>query len=123
MRDVIRGGSIVYGLLAAGLSALAALLLTALAVASGGNGTPAVMTSTVIVSLVVLGCGLGLPLALAGWHSLQGRASPRLRLPPIWLLLWCSSALSDWERLFCTLGLPPQSCCRRYTSSPPQCPR
>ena len=87
VRDVIRGGAIVYGLLAAGFSALAALLLTVLAIASGGNGNPAVMTSTVIVSLVVLGCGLGLPLALAGWHSLQGRASPRLRLPPIWLLL------------------------------------
>ncbi len=86
MRDVIRGGAIVYGLLAAGFSALVALLLTGLTVASGGNGAPAVMTSTVIVSLVVLGCGLGLPLAFVGWHSLQGRASRRLRLPPIWLL-------------------------------------
>jgi len=87
VRDVIRGGAIVYGLLAAGFSALVALLLAVLAVASGGNGNPAVMTATVLVSLVVLGCGLGLPLAFTGWHSLQGRASPRLRLPPIWLLL------------------------------------
>jgi hypothetical protein len=73
-------------LLAAGFSVLAALALVVLAIV-GGNGAPAVMTATVIVSLVALGCGLGLPLAVAGWHSLQRRASPRLRMPPIWLLL------------------------------------
>ena len=86
VRNVIRGGAITYGLLAAGFSALFALLLAVLAVAGGGNGNPAVMTATVIVSLVALGCGLGLPLAFTGWQSLQGRASRRLRLPPIWLL-------------------------------------
>ena len=81
----MRGGAIGCGLLAAGLSVLMALLLAMLAVAGGGNGNPTVMTTTVIVSLVALGCGLGLPLALAGWHSIQRRASPRLRLPSIWL--------------------------------------
>lgn len=83
VRDILRGGAIVYGLLAAGFSLLAALGLGLMALA--GDGASMLMAATISASMVAVGCGLGVPLALAGWHSLQGRPSPLLRLPPIWL--------------------------------------
>jgi hypothetical protein len=82
VRDILRGGAILYGLLAAGASLLAVLLSALLAVA--GSGAPLVMATTIAASVVAVGCGLGLPLAVAGWHSFKSRASPRLRLPPLW---------------------------------------
>jgi hypothetical protein len=86
VRDIIRGGAIVYGLLAAGFSILMALALILLRMAGNRDDMPALMAATVIASIIAVGCGIGLPLALAGWRSLQGRASPRLVLPSIWLV-------------------------------------
>ena len=84
MRDTIRGAALVYGLLAAMSSLLVALLLVVLAVI--GDGLPPLMGVTLLVSLIAMGVGLGAPLALAAWASLQRRASPRLALPPAWWL-------------------------------------
>ncbi len=75
-----------YGLLAAGFSILMALALILLRMAGNRDDMPALMAATVIASIIAVGCGIGLPLALAGWRSLQGRASPRLVLPSIWLV-------------------------------------
>ncbi|HSN75787.1 MAG TPA: hypothetical protein VL334_11990 [Anaerolineae bacterium] len=84
MRDTIRGAALVYGLLAATASLLAALLLGILAVV--GDGMPPLMGVTILVSIVAVGVGLGAPLAMAGWASWQRRASPLLALPPAWWL-------------------------------------
>ena len=79
MRDIIRVSALLFGLLAAMFSLLAALLL-ALAMALGDHA-PRLMNLTLLVSLLALGVGLGLPLAAAARRSLQQRASPALRLP------------------------------------------
>jgi len=84
MRDTIRGAALVYGLLVAVFSLLAALLLAILAVV--GDGALRLAPLTILVSVVALGVGLGLPLAAAAWRSLQRRPSPALRLPPAWWL-------------------------------------
>jgi hypothetical protein len=84
VRNTIRGAALVYGLLAALFSLLAALLLGVLAVI--GDGMPPLMNVTVLVSLVSLGVGLGASLAAAAWASFQQRASPPLALPPAWWL-------------------------------------
>ncbi len=84
MRDIIRASALLFGLLAAVFSLLAALLL-ALAAAQSGDA-PRLMNLTLLVSLLALGVGLGLPLAAAAGRSLQQRASPALRLPPAWWL-------------------------------------
>jgi len=84
MRDIIRVSALLFGLLAAMFSLLAALLL-ALAMALGDHA-PRLMNLTLLVSLLALGVGLGLPLAAAARRSLQQRASPALRLPPAWWL-------------------------------------
>jgi hypothetical protein len=84
MRDIIRGAALVYGLLAALFSLLAALLLGALA--AMGDGAPPLMGVTLLVSIVAVGVGLGAPLAAAAWGSWQRRPSPPLALPPaLWL--------------------------------------
>ncbi len=74
----------VFGLLAATFSLLAAMAF-GLAVALGG-GAPLLMSLTLIASLVAMGVGLGVPLAWAAMRSWQQRASPALRLPPAWWL-------------------------------------
>jgi hypothetical protein len=84
MRDTIRGAALVYGLLAAMVSLLAALLLGVLAVL--GDGVPPLMGVTLLVSVIALGVGLGAPLAVAASASWQRRPSPRLALPPAWWL-------------------------------------
>lgn len=84
MRDLIRGATLIFGLLAALLSLPAALLLAFLIV-SGGSGL-GLAPLTVLFSVVALGVGLGLPLAAAAWRSWQRRPSPRLHLPPAWWL-------------------------------------
>lgn len=84
MRDTVRIAAIVYGLLAALASLLAALLLGILAVI--GDGMPPLMGVTLLVSIVAVGVGLGAPLAVAAWASWQRRASPLLALPPAWWL-------------------------------------
>jgi hypothetical protein len=75
---------LVFGLLAAAFSLLAAMAF-GLAVALGG-GAPLLMSLTLIASLVAMGVGLGVPLAWAAVRSWQQRASPALRLPPAWWL-------------------------------------
>lgn len=84
MQGFIRGAALIYGLLAAALSLVAALLVGLFAAAAGQ--LPRLMSVTMAASLAALGIGLGLPLARAAWHSLQRRASPLLRLPSVWLL-------------------------------------
>jgi hypothetical protein len=84
MRDTIRVAAIVFGLLAALGSLLAALLLGVLA--AMGDGAPPLMGVTLLVSIVAVGVGLGAPLAAAAWGSWQRRPSPPLALPPaLWL--------------------------------------
>lgn len=84
MRDIIRAAALLFGLLAAAFSLLAALLL-ALAAALSGDALR-LMNLTLLVSMLTLGVGLGLPLAAAARRSMQQRASPALRLPPAWWL-------------------------------------
>ncbi len=84
MRTIIQGTALVFGLLAAAFSLLAAMAF-GLAVALGG-GAPLLMSLTLIASLVAMGVGLGVPLAWAAVRSWQQRASPALRLPPAWWL-------------------------------------
>lgn len=84
MRDIIRAAALLFGLLAAAFSLLAALLL-ALATALSGDALR-LMNLTLLVSMLTLGVGLGLPLAAAARRSMQQRASPALRLPPAWWL-------------------------------------
>ena len=85
MRDTLRGAALVYGLLVAVFSLLAALLLAILAVL--GDGALRLAPLTILVSVAALGVGLGLPLAAAAWRSWQRRPSPALRLPPAWWLV------------------------------------
>lgn len=102
MRDTIRGAALIYGLLAAVLSLLAALLLAILAVL--GDGSLRLAPLTILVSVAALGVGLGLPLAAAAWRSWQRRPSPALRLPPVWWLVLIFFGLLALGQLF--LGTP-----------------
>lgn len=84
MGNIIQGAALVFGLLAAAFSLLAAMAF-GLAIALGG-GPPLVLSLTLLASFMAVGIGLGVPLAVSAWHSMQRRASPPLRLPPAWWL-------------------------------------
>lgn len=91
MRDLIRGSALVYGILAASFTLVATFALAVLAAISlwsdgGGGALPAVTSLTILASIAAAGVGLGAPLAVSAWRSMQGRASPALRLPPAWWL-------------------------------------
>lgn len=83
MRNAIQGAALVFGVLAAALGLLAAPALAALLLF---GGAPPLAAVTVIVSAAAVSLGLGAPLALAAWRSQQRRASPTLRLAPLWWL-------------------------------------
>ena len=90
MRNALRGAALAYGVLATLFSLLAVLAVAVAASISlwddAAGGVPLVVSLTIVVSMVAVGAGLGAPLAVAAWRSMQRRASPALRLPPAWWL-------------------------------------
>lgn len=90
MRNALRGAALAYGVLATLFSLLAVLAVAVAASISlwddAAGGVPLVVSLTIVVSMVAVGAGLGAPLSVAAWRSMQRRASPALRLPPAWWL-------------------------------------
>ena len=84
MANIIRGGTVVYGIAVALLTALFAVPLAILMAAGGG---PFVASAAMLLSFVALGVGMGAALAWARWRSYSGKPAPSLHLPPAWALL------------------------------------
>lgn len=86
MRKGLCTAAVVFGAAVTAVSlvvALAVFLLAGLL----GNSLALVIPSTVAFAIGIVGCGLGMGMAWAGWSSLQGRVSSPLRLPAPWLLI------------------------------------
>ena len=123
MRDVIRGGAIVYGLLAAGFSALAALLL-----AGAGSRQRRKRQSCgddLDRDRVVGGVGVwpGTAVGVCGLAVSARASQPAFALAAdLAVVLGIRRRSRIGNACSARSGCLRQSCCRRYTSSPPRCP-
>lgn len=86
MRDAIRGGAAVIGVIGALFSLLGGVALGALSLVS--QEAPPVLGTTIALAMIAAGAGLGAVLAIVAWASWTQRASKPARLPRArWLLL------------------------------------
>lgn len=86
MRNAIRSGAAVIGVIGALFGLLGGVALGALSLVS--QEAPPVIGTTIALAMIAAGAGLGAVLAIAAWASWTQRASKPARLPRAgWLLL------------------------------------